>query len=430
MKRVIVIDWLEVFAQEPTNLDINYFTDQGYQVEMRPYGTPQYAEVLTIYENKQPFCEIRRKPYSLKRDGGIFEIGDCHIRLANSVLYGIKPIDRLRAFLAAHGYRYKSISRIDIACDFNSFDNDRSVQNFINMYMQGKISKVNQNRMSAHGSDWWTGRNVNSLKWGADSSPNTTKLYNKSLELRQTGEKKIYIRKYWEDAGLNNNRDVWRIEFSLTSQFQTLYNRKKGELIKKDLSDYDTPERLLYQFFVLFHRYFDFRYVQYGSRGALIRKYDCERVKTLIYNRDDIIHIPKRNESTEKSPNRTLRILANKLIEIKQDATAEGELKYAANVIIDWLMSRFNTEYGQIRSEKLSLMRQKIDLMRQSQEPDMLVLTHPSNPIPIRKAQEEYFNYLKSRELNRQQIEREERTQLSVLMQKYGIYAQPRDCPF
>lgn len=430
MKRVIIIDWLEVFLNEPTELNAAYFRENGYDVEERTYGTPQYKEVFTIFENGEPFCEIRRNPYSLKCEGGIFEIGACHLRLVNSVLYGIKPIDRLRSFLCAHAYTYKSISRIDIACDFNEFDNGLQVQDFITDYMQSKISKVNQDRLSAHGNDLWSGRVINSLKWGANSSPNTTKLYNKSLELRQGGEKKIYIRKYWEDAKLNPTKDVWRIEFSLTSQFQTIKNKKSGEIVKKELSDYDTPERLMYQFFILFHRYFDFRKVQFSSRGNYKRKYDCERVKTLVYNPNDINHVPKRNESKEKSPNRTFKILANKLIDIKNDLTEDQEIRYASGVIATWMLNKFNVEYQQIRSDKLAQMRQKIDLYREYQQPDMLVLTHPSNPKSIKQMQEEYQAHIINKQLFKQRKEQAEKDLLFKLMVKYGVGYVPEDCPF
>lgn len=430
MKRAIIIDWLEVFALEPTNLDAEYFRAQEYEVSERCYGTPQYREVLTIHDAGQPFIEIRRNPYSLKSEGGIFEKGACHLRLSNCVLYGKNPIDRLREFMCAHGYRYKNISRIDIACDFNEFDNNLQVQDFVNAYMRGEISKVNQGRLSAHGSDMWIGRQITSLKWGANSSPNTTKLYNKSKELRESGEKKIYIRKYWEDAGLDQSRDVWRVEFSLTSQFQTLKNKKNGELIKKGLSDYDTPERLMYQFFILYARYFDFRHVQYGARGSLKRKYDCERIKAIVYNPNDIVHVPKRNASIEVSPNRTLKILANKLILLKNDTTEDSEIRYAAQVIISWMLEKYNTEYNQIKSDKLAEMRQKIDLYRAHQEPDMLVLTHPSNPLTIKQAQQEYWDYCQSRDRVAIEQYRAEQQQLKFLMQKYGIVEMPRDCPF
>lgn len=428
MKRVINIDWLEIFCLERGEKDAEYFQRKGYKVKVRDYGTPQYREMFTIYENNLPFIEVRRNPYSLRKEGGIFEVGACHVRLSNRILYMTNPIDRLRQFLCAHGYEYKAISRIDICCDFNEFDQHQDVQQFIQQYMSGEISKVNQSQLSAHGSDLWSGRHFNSLRWGTNRSPNSTKLYNKSQELREQGEKKPYIREMWADAGLDAQRDVWRIEFSLTSQFQTIENKKTGEIVKKELSDYDTPERLMYQYFSLHARYFDFRKVRYTSTGALVRKYDCPKITTLKYSPEDAPYICKRNPTKEPSPTRTLKILANKLDEIRKDKHEQDVYRNAADTLISWFLFKHNTKYNQVKEDKLKAYRQTMESIRKFDEPDKFTLKLEPRMISIAEAQHEYKQYKERQKFIYEQNEREERATMYRLMSKYGIAKPEEPC--
>ncbi len=354
MKRVCNIDWLEVYCFEdfenyPTNAE--YYTKKGYEVRIRDYGTPQYSEMFTVYEDGQPFVEIRRHPYSTRENGGIFEYNSCHIRLANCACYKKNPINRLRAFLLAHGYMYKSISRIDICLDFQQFDGSVSVEDFCLDYMRGKYSKVNQNRLHCHGVDQWNGRFMNSFKWGANRSPNNTKLYNKSMELKECGDKP-YIRDVWEQAGFDMGRNVWRIEFSMTSQFQNLKNLKNGEIVKKDLTSYDTPFKLLYQFFVMYNRYFDFRKVEFTEDGGYKRKYECERVTLIRPNlKEDVCFVPCRPPKMNAEPGRTVKTLIKKLEEISTDGNIDAATRKACCILISYFIfnSQFDVKFERYR---------------------------------------------------------------------------------
>ena len=213
MNRCVNIDWLEVFCAEQAQnaiLDANYYRLLGYDVRVRDYGTPQYRDMFTIWRNGFPFLEIRRNPYSLKANGGIFNPNDCHIRLSNRSCYDVSPINDLRKFLITFQYSLKSLSRIDICLDFNRFDYGQLPAQFLRAYMRGKVSKINQCNISAHGKDSFAERVWNSVKWGSVSSPISTKLYCKSLELSQVHEK-LYIRDAWKLSGLDVSKPVWRV---------------------------------------------------------------------------------------------------------------------------------------------------------------------------------------------------------------------------
>ena len=407
--RCINLDWLEIYALEPYTQphDADYFKEHGYKVKVRAYGTPQYQEMFTLYADGQELFEIRRNPYSIKEQGGIFPRNACHIRLCNRTCYEIDPVNHLRAFLLTHDYTYKSISRIDIALDFNEFDNGMKPENFIMKYMRGKIAKINQSNVSAHGTDEWSRRVFNSLKWGSPSSPVSTKLYNKTLELKQ-GQDKPYIRQAWETAGLDTSRDVWRVEFSLQAQMQTLKSLKSGEMFKKSIIHYDSRERLLKQFYILAAKYFDFRklLVNRKSDGSLVyvRKYLCPKLELFKFDLQATPYKPVRNVTKRKRPDRIYKILINKLAEIiDNDRNARSTMK-AADEIISYLCYKMQIEVGDVLHsyEDKFMIVERVKRLQESQ-PIELVEWH----------QQDY-----------------EMRVLHHLMTKYGITAPPDDAPF
>lgn len=406
--RCINLDWLEIFAEEPADTphDVEYFRSKGYKVKPRMYGTPQYREMFTIYAQGEELFEIRRNPYSLKREGGIFKPNACHIRLCNRTCYEDAPIDHLRLFMLAHNYTYVSISRIDIALDFNEFDNNMRPENFINSYMRGKISKVNQSNVSAHGTDTWSKRIFNSLKWGSPSSPVTTKLYNKTLELKQ-GEDKPWIRAAWDAAGLDTSRDVWRVEFSLSAQMQTLKSLKNGEMFKKSILHYDSRERLLKQFYILYNKYFDFRRLQVNrkSDGTLVyvRKYLCPRIE-LFKAADLLPYKPVRNPTIKKRPDRIYKILANRLEEIVMDDRNSRKDMEAAQTLMAWMLRRMQIEKESFRA---------------AQEKLLMIVEHEHAVAPT-ITEEEY----------KWSLENYQKRLMYALMEKYGVTQPPSDIPF
>lgn len=219
--RCINIDWLEVFVKEPDpcNLDAEYFSAQGYKVVTRAYGTPQYREMFTIYKGDFPFIEVRRSPYSLKSQGGIFENGAAHLRLTNYACYLENPIKELRNFLFSFSYSLQSISRVDLCLDFLKFDDGKDPGLFLVEYAKGDyfknhLSKISPRGVEIIGSDFHGAgvdspyqRSYNSWSWGSKKSAISVKLYNKTQELYEVKDKP-YIRSQWLNCGLITNDDL------------------------------------------------------------------------------------------------------------------------------------------------------------------------------------------------------------------------------
>lgn len=354
MNRCVNIDWLEVFASEYTFdqdvRDATYYERLGYKVEQREYGTPQYREMFTIYQNGFPYIEIRRNPYSLKKHGGIFNDNDCHIRLSNRTCYFLSPIDELRHFMIAHQYEYKSLSRIDICLDFNYFDRGDNPNKVMLDYMSNRISKINQCNISAHGKDSFSQRIWNSVSWGSKNSMVSTKLYCKSLELKEVKDK-FYIRDCWLTAGLRQDIPVWRVEFSIKSDMKHLLRLDTGEVIKHDLTCYDNRDKCLFRFHSLAQHYFHFKYIELMENGKPRRKDRCRDKILFRINRDEAAFKPA-PPTKDTEPTRTDKLLVKRLRAIYNDMSKSNEIRYSAkNLISDFVKTMRMKEYAAIRDE-------------------------------------------------------------------------------
>ena len=338
MLRCVNIDWLEIFCEECTDTprDEKYFTSRGYVVHSRAYGTPQYKEMFTIYIDNFPFVEIRRNPYSLKKEGGIFKENDCHLRLSNRECYDKQPIQNLIQFLKIHSYTYKSISRIDICNDFVRFDNNVLPINFCRSYIKGNVSKIGLSRLAAHGTDKFYSRDFNSISWGARDTAVGAKIYNKTQELKEVKDK-FYIRDCWSQAGMNENAQVWRVEFSIKSEIKILINEDADFWQYNNLHTYDSRLKLQFIFLSLAKKYFNFKKVTFTRDGKRQRKDRCPDIKYFFMHNEEKAFVPKRLP-TEHEPTRTDTILINKLKKMIDDESTPAETKENAKNLISYLI--------------------------------------------------------------------------------------------
>ena len=292
--RCINIDWLECYCLEPSVHNADYFRSCGYQVNEREYGTRQYTQMFTILDKDgHGFIEVRRQPVASAlagRSRGIFSPFSCHLKLCNRYCYADNAVDLYADFLYKHGYAVQRIFRLDIALDFEKFDDGTDPKKFLLRYLEGKFTKVNQGNISAHGADRWESRDWNSISWGAPSSMVSTKMYLKTLELKQAKDKP-YIRYAWWCAGLVDDwdtltkrsedgtvyqPDIWRIEFSIKSSARGWFlvfdnNGKKPQKLAYEhtLDAYDTREKLIAAFTNLCKHYFHFKRYEEGKRKDL-----------------------------------------------------------------------------------------------------------------------------------------------------------------
>lgn len=299
LKRCINVDWLECYCLESQPRDAHYFASLGFDVQERDYGTRLYKEMFTVFVEGQPFVEVRRAPSSSgsATASKFFDPRACHIRLCNRTCYCNNAGELMRDFLDAHGYVFMNLCKIDLAMDFEKFDSGDVPAKFLERYLKGRYSKVNQCNLSVHGKDEWDGRLYNSVSWGSKSSPVFTRFYDKTMELKEAKDKP-YIRQAWASCGLVDDfiqltkvgedgvvykPRIWRLEFSISSSVKnwvcfdvdTLGN--KTHLSKRnDLSMYLNRESLIPMYASLVNHYFHFKKFEEG-----VRKDRCED-KTLF----------------------------------------------------------------------------------------------------------------------------------------------------
>ena len=202
MIRCVNLDWLEVYCIERNGgMSANDFRQAGIQVNERDYGTRIYHSMFTLLDtDANPLLEVRRLPKN-----PLMPSGSCHIRLVNATCYRDDAVQVLKEFLNRFNYTLINVSRVDICLDLILFDDNTRPRVFMQRYMRGKFSKLNQANIHAHGSDRWTGRVWNSVSWGSPSSPISTKFYNKTLELYDPltdSYGKPHIRWSWLQCGL------------------------------------------------------------------------------------------------------------------------------------------------------------------------------------------------------------------------------------
>ena len=373
--RCLNIDWLEVYCLESETHDAAYFRAQGYEVREREYGTPLYAQMFVIFQDGFPYIEIRRSPHNPKGSagGGILPPNASHIRFDNRSCYLPGCVNLLRSFLVAHGYQFVSISRIDVCLDFNLFDNGMKPKNFINKWFRAEYSKIYQGRFSAHGADKWAERDVNSVKWGRPTSAITTKLYNKSMEMREV-KRKLYIENAWMAAGLNLAEDIWRLEFSISSSVKVLRLRKpknqeqieetreqEQEINFRTLNRFDSPSRLISTFAALCSHYFRFKAVERTESGKLREKRRCKTINLFNFVPSDTNYVVAK-VTVQRALNRTERILVKKLYEIMMDVTIGYQQREVVYMLLDYLRQHRAADIPNFPSKSDWLERKDLQL--------------------------------------------------------------------
>lgn len=324
-KRCVNIDWLEVYALEPISQPHNadYFVQLGWWVERREYGTRVYAEMFTLKdEYGYKVIEVRRAPMSSGGDG-ILPPNACHIRLTNRACYFKDAAAYMARFLQQYSYTFQRISRVDVCLDFERFDRGDMPQRFLQRYVEGKYSKINQAEVRAHGADTWERRQWTSLAWGSKKSAISTKFYCKTKELQEVKDKP-YIRWAWFCAGLVDDPVkmvkrseqgeyspvIWRVEFSIKSDVKNWFtyekngNQREKRSMRNTLDMYDTTEKLLVMFDSLQRHYFHFKKFTEGRT-----KYECPDKILFDFGTTEITYKPQHTASDKPKATDEERLL-------------------------------------------------------------------------------------------------------------------------
>ena len=367
MARCVNLDWLEVSCDEDYSLypcNAEFFREQGFFVHERDYGTRVWGEVFTIEDQDgHDWIEIRRAPPSGNSEfKGLTEYS-CRLRVVNAQLYVKDCTQRLLAFLVRFNYTFKRIFRIDIAYDFEKFDYGDQPARFARRYIERKFRKINQCKLRVIGDDNWTDFDWESLSWGSQTSMVSTKMYNKSKELKTVSKQKTWIPMAWFENGLIDdpiNRtkrredgtiyepEIWRIEFSMKSKADRwlVIENQGGKHVKKTAIPhtpdmFDSPDKLWQRFQDLAYHYFRFKIAEYNDErdkdGNLVpkRKDLCAEKRLFRFDADREFHQLDMCVSGGK-PDADDEILLRRLRNYR-NKSADTKVRTACDVLIEAL---------------------------------------------------------------------------------------------
>lgn len=234
MKRIINVDWLSMYCSSELVVEAKKF-----EFKRAAEGSAQFKEVWHVYnkEDAELYCIMQKNPYS-----PIIPKNAVMIKVANRYLYRDNWNIEFLNFCMACNITPKSISRIDICCDFEVFDNNLHPEQLIKGFLNNKYLKMRQSKYSLEG-EQNDGQKFSYLRFGKRENEVSSYIYNKSKELREVKDKP-YIRDQWEQCGIGQNKDVWRLEVSLrTTQLRTIV-QSTGEILRLDL-DFITTKGVL-----------------------------------------------------------------------------------------------------------------------------------------------------------------------------------------
>lgn len=277
MQNVISIDWLSVSCKGFTDNQKDFrFVDEIWSTKI-------FKKVQQVFYKDVFFGIVCSIPHS-----NILPSDFITIKFDNKILYNQHTFHFIPEFFKLLGWTIKSILRLDICIDFQKFNNNWSPDIFLKKFAAGKILKTNKTKFTLIGSGNKAG-NFQYLRIGSRASNVCTYLYNKTLEMKEIKEKS-HIREVWNIAGINNENDVYRLEFSIQSNKLTYADIHSGELAALTIESIMLDSYVKSLTFELIHKYFNFKHSGNDSNISRLKDVDLfnyEQTGIIFYEKSD-----------------------------------------------------------------------------------------------------------------------------------------------
>ena len=141
------VDWLQTYCLGNVLSDGIYSDgEMQFQVVSKHKDTKLFKYVFNVFRNGQKVATVTQGPKT-----PVINPRASLVKLENRVLYCEAYVKILYALQKALRFTYKGITRIDVACDFNTFYNNRSVPKFIKEYVM--TEPADKNHIYRRGSD-------------------------------------------------------------------------------------------------------------------------------------------------------------------------------------------------------------------------------------------------------------------------------------
>lgn len=329
MNATISVDWLQMHVKVPY---INYETigHTKYQVEKQPYQTRHFKRIYTILQGGEEVATLVSEPHSsiMQFDSGLLKIN-------NKFLYQADLMEWVKQLLKDLELEFRSISRIDLAVDFQKFARGLRPEQFIRNFMNDKYLKVGKAKGRASFVTTAKGKDYETLKFGSEQSDITYYLYNKSKEMREV-KLKPWIEDNWYANGWDGKTDVWRLEFSLKSNTKAVVDPDTGQEIFS-FKDIDVMTRIQEVYNYNFTKYFSFVHTEKKCRKDRMkpvllfsgRKYECVKI----------------NLSDKKDSTRSSKVFAKALMTVNQELRGHDfELAIFGSEYLSWYIQERNLQ--------------------------------------------------------------------------------------
>lgn len=351
----INVDWLQVYCHDANIgfLNVIYFEKSNYEFVLLPHGSRHFKEIWEVYnEDGEKYAIIQRTPHS-----GIISSDGAIIQLCNRELYRPHYAAEFLLFLSAHKFAYKSISRLDICFDSNTLRNNLRHSSLIKSLMQGTVLKNNQSKVQ------WNFSSIanvgkpmvcNSCSFGSKSSGVSTKMYNKTLEMKEQ-KNKPYITENWVYNGLNVNQDVWRIEISIKSDSSTTIRTETGEIFRIDADSLKMQQCVEDIFFSYAKKYFSFK----SNNGT---KNKTRMPDYLIFPDERIATLHPVRITECKDSGRSDRIFLKKLLSLQTEfAKTDSQTFQALKEVINTFTLTRNLEVWKMKNYNEGIYRKSFE---------------------------------------------------------------------
>lgn len=246
MEKIINIDWLSFFCQcgEPINFD-------DYTLELKTYGTQIFEKAADVIKDNEVVAIVLWQPRS-----AILPQNSAMIKIKNRQLYNEQWYQIFSDLEKAWFCKNIKISRIDICADFVNFKNGLFPKTLISNFLTQKFVKVGRGNFKVMG-EQKKYINYQYLRFGSGSSEISAYLYNKSTELKEVKDKP-YIRELWHNLNNQNNRDIWRLEFSLKGKSLKIVDTINGDYVVDSFKSLTDKELIANIYSFLVKKYFTF----------------------------------------------------------------------------------------------------------------------------------------------------------------------------
>lgn len=386
---VISCDWLTI------SVDCSKFAvNTNYTCDREPYGTSIFKDMYNIGMDGKQIAILTLHPRMKHMNPNLGLL-----KILNPILY-LPYLDRI-VYNLLFDLRLEvlGVSRVDLCADFHRFIDYPDVQDFIRDFLAVKIWKIGQAKYKCAGKaakaptlpyykrkskrnpenevesfkvigKQSARHNFQYLRFGSHLSDVSAYLYNKTQEFIDV-KRKNYIEEMWTHSGIDPNKTVWRLEFSIKGNGIKFIDTASGEIQQKTLDMILDPTLREQLFNACFLKWWIFRVNDGQVRKDRMKPVQMLKIKSSIYEPRAIDF----SDETSRENKRMITALEKTYDEIRiKHQVRDMEIEQALQKVTDF------TRLNSWRAEKYGRKYADMDMAEQIAKEDEQKEQHRLNP--------------------------------------------------